>query len=315
MSDDVRILDITDEEYFALPSLDQSQLKQFLRNPADWAYERINGGGEPTSAMKFGTAFHAFLLGTGEIVNLPEGETLRSKANKEWADEQQAEGRIVVTFEDMQTLKRMKRNIELTSMRDDMPDYMDIIRTGVREQAIEWRDKTTGLWLKAKPDLIPVHGDYLVDLKTARAADTDSFARTSLDHGYHIQAEFYRQAVAKCPKKAFGRNVRVPTAMQFWVFEKTNACDWQPFTISSDSRIAGMARDSIRQALNGIAKMVELGERAGYGEGVTAAVQWCVRTGYGSVALDDGTSMFVGYDKRPKELAFTDWMLSKAMEL
>lgn len=316
MTEEARILDIDDVEYFQLPSLDQSQLKQFLRNPADWAYDRINGtDNEPTPAMEFGTAFHAYLLGTSEVVSLPEGETLRSKKNKDWKQEQEAEGRIVVSYDSMQLLRRMRRNIELTSMQDDMPDYMAIIESGTCEQAIEWTDAKTGLRLKAKPDLIPSGVDYLVDLKTAMTADEEGFARTSLDHGYHIQAEFYRQAVAKCPRDAFGRGAKTPVAMQFWVFEKNDACDWQPFTISADTQIAQMARDSIRQALNGIARMVEVAEDAGYGKGLDAAAEWCVRTGYGTVVSEDGTSVSAGYDKHPKELEFPDWMLRRAMAL
>ena len=32
-----KIIDIDDPGYFRLKSIDQSQLKQFLKNPADWA--------------------------------------------------------------------------------------------------------------------------------------------------------------------------------------------------------------------------------------------------------------------------------------
>ena len=53
-----KIIDIDDPGYFRLKSIDQSQLKQFLKNPADWAYHRLNADHKPTDAMKFGTAFH-----------------------------------------------------------------------------------------------------------------------------------------------------------------------------------------------------------------------------------------------------------------
>ena len=67
-----KIIDIDDPGYFRLKSIDQSQLKQFLKNPADWAYHRLNDDHKPTDAMKFGTAFHAYLLGTSDVVSLPE---------------------------------------------------------------------------------------------------------------------------------------------------------------------------------------------------------------------------------------------------
>ena len=31
-----KIIDATDEEYFAMDALDQSQLKAFLKNPKEW---------------------------------------------------------------------------------------------------------------------------------------------------------------------------------------------------------------------------------------------------------------------------------------
>lgn len=222
MSQRARTLDIDDPEYFALPSLDQSQLKQFLKNPADWAFARLGGEeSQPTDAMRFGTAFHAFLMGTGNVVSLDEGETYKSARNRQWRTEQEAAGNIVVSYSDLTLLKRMRSNIEKISGRDGYPDYMGMIQEGTCEQAIEWTDAATGLTLKAKPDLIPAGTDFLVDLKTAAAADEDSFSRSAFDHGYHIQAEFYRQAVALCPDGMFNRGTRVPKSVQFWVFEKT----------------------------------------------------------------------------------------------
>ena len=73
-----KIIDIDDPGYFRLKSIDQSQLKQFLKNPADWAYHRLNDDHKPTDATKLGTAFHAYLLGTSDVVSLPEGESFRS---------------------------------------------------------------------------------------------------------------------------------------------------------------------------------------------------------------------------------------------
>lgn len=316
MSQRARTLDIDDPEYFALPSLDQSQLKQFLKNPADWAFARLGGEeSQPTDAMRFGTAFHAFLMGTGNVVSLDEGETYKSARNRQWRTEQEAAGNIVVSYSDLTLLKRMRSNIEKISGRDGYPDYMGMIQEGTCEQAIEWTDAATGLTLKAKPDLIPAGTDFLVDLKTAAAADEDSFSRSTFDHGYHIQAEFYRQAVALCPDGMFNRGTRVPKSVQFWVFEKTGACDWQPFTISAESPIAEFARTSIRQALTGISLMASLGAEAGYGDKDSAdtAAKWILASGYGSVEMPDGSVLAAGYDKRPKELGVPDWALRKAM--
>lgn len=296
-----KIIDIDDPGYFRLKSIDQSQLKQFLKNPADWAYHRLNDDHKPTDAMKFGTAFHAYLLGTSDVVSLPEGESFRSKDNQKWRDEQLEAGNIIVSYNDMQLLKRMKEGIEQTSLMPEYPDYMEIIEQGTKEQCIEWKDRQTGLMLKAKPDLIPVGTDYLVDLKTAQKADAESFAKEVINYGYHIQTVFYRAAVAACKPDAFDRGSKAPSTMQFWVFEKSDACDWQPFSISDDNPITNLAATSIRQALLGIALMVKKAKEEGYAENtpdpVDAASKYALRH---------------GFNKKVKEVSFQNWQLLTA---
>ena len=296
-----KIIDIDDPGYFRLKSIDQTQLKQFLKNPADWAYHRLNDDHKPTDAMKFGTAFHAYLLGTSDVVSLPEGESFRSKDNQKWRDEQLEAGNIIVSYNDMQLLKRMKEGIEQTSLMPEYPDYMEIIEQGTKEQCIEWKDRQTGLMLKAKPDLIPVGTDYLVDLKTAQKADAESFAKEVINYGYHIQTVFYRAAVVACKPDAFDRGSKAPSTMQFWVFEKTDACDWQPFSISDDNPITNLAATSIRQALLGIALMVKKAKEEGYAENtpdpVDAAAKYALRH---------------GFNKKVKEVSFQNWQLLTA---
>ncbi|MFR3600823.1 MAG: PD-(D/E)XK nuclease-like domain-containing protein [Bifidobacterium catenulatum] len=296
-----KIIDIDDPGYFRLKSIDQSQLKQFLKKPADWAYHRLNDDHKPTDAMKFGTAFHAYLLGTSDVVSLPEGESFRSKDNQKWRDEQLEAGNIIVSYNDMQLLKRMKEGIEQTSLMPEYPDYMEIIEQGTKEQCIEWKDRQTGLMLKAKPDLIPVGTDYLVDLKTAQKADAESFAKEVINYGYHIQTVFYRAAVAACKPDAFDRGSKAPSTMQFWVFEKSDACDWQPFSISDDNPITNLAATSIRQALLGIALMVKKAKEEGYAENtpdpVDAAAKYALRH---------------GFNKKVKEVSFQNWQLLTA---
>ena len=296
-----KIIDIDDPGYFRLKSIDQSQLKQFLKNPADWAYHRLNDDHKPTDAMKFGTAFHAYLLGTSDVVSLPEGESFRSKDNQKWRADQLEAGNIIVSYNDMQLLKRMKEGIEQTSLMPEYPDYMEIIEQGTKEQCIEWKDRQTGLMLKAKPDLSPAGTDYLVDLKTAQKADAESFAKEVINYGYHIQTVFYRAAVAACKPDAFDRGSKAPSTMQFWVFEKTDACDWQPFSISDDNPITNLAATSIRQALLGIALMVKKAKEEGYAENtpdpVDAAAKYALRH---------------GFNKKVKEVSFQNWQLLTA---
>lgn len=294
-----QLLNIPDSEYFALDSLDQSQLKAYLRNPKEWAFQRLYPEeNKSTPAMQFGTAFHAYMLHTGVVACLPEGETFRSKANQEWKAQHEADGGIVVSYSDMQLLYRMERGLIDASKYDGQPDYVGIIETGLCEQSIEWFDEKSGFKLKAKLDLIPENVDYLVDIKTAQSANPDEFARHAYQLGYAIQAEFYRAAVAQIDPKELNRKTRTASGMQFWVFEKSGACDWAPYTISADSQMADNARHSIRDALNRIRVDVNEAEKQGYGKGLDAAAKMLIAHG--------------GYSKTPRELVFPDWCLREA---
>lgn len=289
-------LDMSDADYFADPALDQSQLKAFLANDRDWAYQRLNPGAEePTPAMKFGTAFHAYMLGTGDVV-APTGElagkSAATKAYKEWKAEQEAAGRIVVTAKDMQTLTRMRDNFTRDAERTA------ILENGYHERVIMWTDTETGIRLKAKLDLIPRDTDYIVDLKTCADASATGFAKAAYDHRYDIQAEFYRAAVAQINPSAFHRATRIPTGTQFWAFEKTRSCDWAVRTIDADNPMAALARSTIRQTLTRIRLAMDEAEANGYGEGLDAAARWC---------LDKG-----GYSKKSEEIDFPDWALRDA---
>lgn len=288
--------DMSDKDYFANPALDQSQLKAFLRNPADWGWARLHADSkEPTEAMKFGTAFHAYIMGTQNVVAPEEGATFRSKAMQQWKAEQIEAGNLVVSYDQMQLLERMRDNFQT-----EAPELWEITQNGYRENAIFWKDRRTGLEFKAKPDLIPSGADYLVDFKTAQSASAKDFHREVVNFGYHIQALFYRQAVALCAPELFDRTSRVPKAMQFWVFEKTGACDWQPFVISGDNPIMDSAKDAINNAKIGIAEMIEKADNEGLGRTVDAAAQYAI---------------LHGYCKKTKEVEFTAYDLLSAEEM
>lgn len=292
--------DIDDKQYFALPSIDQSQLKEYLHNPYDWAWKRLSGEHKTTTAFEFGTAFHAFLLGTSHVVNLPEGETLRSKDNRDWKAEHEAEGDIVVSYDTMRLLERMRGNIERASRMGDCPNYMKIIEDGIPEQCIEWTDQESGLRLKAKPDLIPANETYLVDLKTCRSISQRDFAVTVLNHGYHIQAEFYRMAVAQVNPALFNRQTRRASSMDFWCFEKEGACDWFPHRFGARDEMAEKARQSIRQGLNRLSVDCRKAEDAGYGTGPDAAAKWILDT---------------HHPIKPVNIVFEQWMVDQAGKL
>lgn len=292
---DTQLPDWDDTRYFADPAIDQSQLKQYIRKPAEWAYERLNPTErKSTPSQIFGTAFHAFILGTATVTYMPEGLTLRSKEGKAWAAEQQAAGNLVVSKDQYDQLQRSRDQLEAA------PEYAKLVEEGYPEQTILWTDPYTGIRLKAKPDLIPQGVDYFVDLKTARTSDPDDFAREAFKYGYAMQSCFYTTALNAIPDpRVFGRIHRKPTGCHFWVWGKDDRNgDFRDFAISRKNPMFDNARRQLRSALTRLAADVRRGEDAGLGEGLEAAAKWCL--------------IHSTYRKGTVELTFPHWILDQA---
>src|SRR4029434_7552308 len=69
---------------------------------------------------------------------------------------------------------------------------------GQIEKSFFWQDKTTGLWLKARPDAIPTDsGDY-ADLKTTTSVSYFPLLRTITDLAYHQQAAMIMAGSKQC---------------------------------------------------------------------------------------------------------------------
>lgn len=66
---------------------------------------------------------------------------------------------------------------------------------GAAEQSMFWRDPEFGFWCKTRPDYLPAHRRYLVDLKTSTTANPEAFAKAAVNFGYHQQAAWYLDGV------------------------------------------------------------------------------------------------------------------------
>ena len=62
---------------------------------------------------------------------------------------------------------------------------------GQAEKSLFWRDPEFGVICRTRPDYLPPHSRYLVDLKTSASADPADFARSAADLGYYMQASWY----------------------------------------------------------------------------------------------------------------------------
>lgn len=101
---------------------------------------------------------------------------------KEWAEQRKKEGRLPLTNGDVETIKGMAASL------GRHPLVRAGALNGLIERSIFWKDKETGIWLKARPDAIPGDSGDFVDLKTtARKVLWHEIVRELGERMYHQQ--------------------------------------------------------------------------------------------------------------------------------
>lgn len=178
------------------PSVSSSGLRKiFSESPAHF-FATWDGNPEreeqPVSeALTLGRAAHHLLLGEDDFSTLfvQRPETIggaawqgNRTACKAWLAEQAAKGRTVLKPEQVKTIRGMARALAAH------PLVQAGALNGRVEMTMVWRCKDTGIWVKARPDVIPNDSGDFVDLKTTVSVQFDDIQRTIADYGYQMQA-------------------------------------------------------------------------------------------------------------------------------
>jgi len=166
----------------------------------------VNGEDTPrTDAMKFGSAYHAWVLEGDtfwdhyamkpEGLKKPTEAQLKAKKPAEKTVNQIEEwnkftasiqGKEVIKAEDLEKLRNMRQVLEA----DPYASKLLFINTKYTEIAMFWKDPLTNVSCKAKADLIRNNG-VMVDLKTTEDASPEGFMRSVAKYRYHVQAASY----------------------------------------------------------------------------------------------------------------------------
>lgn len=101
---------------------------------------------------------------------------------KAWLKAQKAAKKSVLPADEMESIKGA------ASRLGAHPEIRDGgILNGLVEHSIFWKDPVTGLWLKARPDVIPTDSAMIVDYKGARDVSYRAIEKALDDSGYHQQ--------------------------------------------------------------------------------------------------------------------------------
>lgn len=195
------------------PSISSSGLRTiFKKSPAHfWCESSLNPEAEPqeeTDAFVLGRGAHHLLLGEDDFSTLfiVRPDELNGKPwhgnradCKAWLDRQAEAGRTVLLASDIKHIRGMAKSLAAN------PLVQQGILGGDVEQSMIWKDKSSGVWLKARPDCIPTDSGDFADLKTSSRFG-DDLDRDVAKYRYDMQAGLVSMAcreVLKRPMQSF----------------------------------------------------------------------------------------------------------------
>jgi hypothetical protein len=225
--------------------------------------ERLPEG--PKDHFSFGRAAHTLLLGESGfreqfVVRPDEWSDWRTKAAQEWRKAQETAGQTVLIPSQINAIRGISKSLEAH------PLVRQGILHGLVEHTIVWRDDKTGIWLKARPDVVPMADGVVSDIKTTTDASPRAIANTIVNHGYAMQGGLVTIGM----KAVLGIEV-TDFVLVFVEKEAPHAIS----VTAVDNEWLYWSRRQIRRSIDTFARCVETGEWPGYdAEATTHMPQW-----------------------------------------
>lgn len=242
------------------PSISSSGLRTiFGQSPAHyWSDSCLNPNRVPPpekEAFNVGRAAHHLLLGEANFsehfaIRPDKWDSWRTSAAKEWRDEMIACGITVLNPEHIEIIRGMAESLAGNTL------IQAGILNGQIERSLIWQDKESGVWLKARPDAIPIDCADVADLKTARGVDHLDMMKAVAERGYHIQGALIGMAF----REVLGIEM---SSFSLVFVEKTPPYCCRVVTLKPEDIALG--EDQIRASLKIFKRCLETGEWPGPG--------------------------------------------------
>lgn len=183
------VYDMPSEEYFAIHALSASGAKLLNRSAAHYLADKATPR-SPSPAMAFGSLVHTLILEPQTVdaryAAMPKINKRTNAGKEEAAEFEQANAnKIIVDLDDFQRGQRTAAAVLAH------PTARDLLNAdGQSEATVLWEQH--GVDCKARLDYLSEN--CIVDIKTARDASYDGFARACSMYSYHMQAAHYMAA-------------------------------------------------------------------------------------------------------------------------
>lgn len=241
-------------KYHASKPVSKSRLFKMSVSPEWFKYCEENPQPK-TDSMIFGSALHKLVLEprgfSREFAILPPCDR-RTKAGKEEYNEFVAriKWKTPITVEMYEKACAMRDKIYANR------EATALLNNGIAERSYYTKDEMTGIPWKCRPDMTRMlrSSGVIVDLKTTKCAETESFMRDALKYGYDLQAAMYKEGVE--------RELQIPHDFVFLAIETE-----PPYMINimqADSFIIKRGEDAFREYMGTLAECQKTGNWYGY---------------------------------------------------
>jgi hypothetical protein len=243
------------------PSISSSGLRLIeAKSPAHyWCDSYLNpdraDDAEESEAFRLGRAAHHLLLGETEFnlrfaIRPARFDSWRTNEAKAWRAGQIADGKTVLIDGEVTTVRGMASSLARHAL------IRNGLLNGEVERSLIWQDKETGVWLKARPDVIPLDTD-IVDLKTIADAGRRGLEKSLTETAYHMQLALVgmgMEAIFNRPAESFHYTL---------VFVEKKA-PWASVIAPVDMAAIWWGRKQLRRAIRKFAECVEKNDWPGY---------------------------------------------------
>lgn len=266
--------DLPNDAYHSGPGVSKSGLWTIqTKSPAHYRF----GAREKKTAFDIGTATHTAILEPekleASVVRGPEDR--RGNKWKDLAEVCAIDGKVLLTAGEHDKVLAMRDTVHSDST-------VNAMLTGgipIVEASGYSIDEETGELVRVRPDLYRDDIGIHIDLKTARSAHPDAFARAVVDYGYHAQEAIYSDVW-----RSLGKNVE---GFLFLVIEPETPHAFALYELPPS--IVEEGRAMMRAALDTYSSCRKSDTWPAYGEGVQelSFKRWAYRMTEAPDAIDE----------------------------
>jgi hypothetical protein len=246
------------ETYARWNAANHSLLRHFGRSAAH-AHYRLTHPDEGNEEQQRGHTTHVAILEperfVAEYVAAPKIDKRTNVGKAEWAEFQATySGKVIVPAEEYNLAGSMAAAVWAH------PTAAELLRGGINEVSLSWRDADTGVPCKSRIDHLGMAGEWsaIVDLKTSRNAARRSFERDLHSYGYHQQGAMYID----------GADALSPRPRKFVFVVVENDPPHCVAVYELDEEAIALGRDDYKKHLRMYAEAVTTGHWPGYAEGM-----------------------------------------------